>query len=94
MPVGSYRPNLFGLYDLHGNVWEWCSDWYEQDWYERTPGQDPSGPADGERRVLRGGGWSTPSSLCRSALRGHNTVDARHNYNGFRVAVSIPDEPG
>jgi uncharacterized protein (TIGR02996 family) len=91
MPVGSYRPNLFGLYDLHGNVWEWCSDWYERDWYGRTPARDPVGPESGERRVLRGGGWSTPPSLCRSALRGHNTVDARHNYNGFRVALSVPE---
>ena len=54
-----------------------------------TPEQDPPGPDAGYRRVLRGGGWSTSANLCRSALRGHNTLDARHNYNGFRVALSV-----
>jgi formylglycine-generating enzyme required for sulfatase activity len=90
VPVGSYRPNLFGLYDMHGNVWEWCNDWYQEDYFAHSPDHNPPGPSHGTRRVLRGGGWSTPRALCRSALRGHNTVDARHNYNGFRVAVSLP----
>jgi uncharacterized protein (TIGR02996 family) len=89
MPVGSYRPNLFGLYDMHGNVWEWTDDWYAADYYEHGPRDDPPGPKRGFRRVLRGGGWSTPPNLCRSSLRGHNTLDARHDYNGFRVAVSV-----
>jgi uncharacterized protein (TIGR02996 family) len=88
MPVGSYRPNLFGLYDTHGNVWEWTSDWYSSDYYKDAPAQDPHGPPIGFRRVLRGGGWSTPPHLCRSALRGHNTVNACHDYNGFRIAFS------
>jgi uncharacterized protein (TIGR02996 family) len=88
LPVGSFPPNLFGLYDLHGNVWEWCADWYDNRYYERSPSLDPPGPADGQRRVLRGGGWGTPATWCRSALRGHNTPDARYNYNGVRVAVS------
>jgi uncharacterized protein (TIGR02996 family) len=91
MPVGSYRPNLFGLYDMHGNVWDWCNDRYDEEYYAASPEEDPPGSAQGDRRVQRGGGWSTPAALCRSALRGHNTVDARHNYNGFRVAVSMAE---
>jgi uncharacterized protein (TIGR02996 family) len=89
VPVGSHRPNLFGLCDMHGNLWEWCEDWYDNNYYLNTPSNDPGGPENGFRRVLRGGGWSTPVDLCRSALRGHNLLDARHNYNGFRLAVSI-----
>jgi uncharacterized protein (TIGR02996 family) len=92
-PVGSYPPNLFGLYDMHGNVWEWCKDWFDPGYYREGPTVDPPGPRRGYRRVLRGGGWSTPNDLCRSALRGHNTVTARHNYNGFRVVLEFRKRP-
>jgi uncharacterized protein (TIGR02996 family) len=86
--VGSYPPNAWGLYDMHGNVWEWCADWYDKGYYRRSPAEDPAGPAQGQRRVLRGGGWSTSAEVCRAALRGHNLADARFDYNGFRVALS------
>jgi uncharacterized protein (TIGR02996 family) len=89
-PVGMYPANLFGLHDIHGTIWEWVNDWYDQDYYTRSPENDPPGPRRGSRRVLRGGGWSTGPTLCRSALRGHNTLGARHDYNGFRVALSVP----
>jgi uncharacterized protein (TIGR02996 family) len=88
-PVGLFPANLFGLHDIHGTIWEWVADWYDPEYYQRSPEADPPGPAHGGRRVLRGGGWSTLASMCRSALRGHNTVDARLNYNGFRVALSV-----
>src|SRR5205823_7900425 len=68
-PVGSYPPNAFGLFDMHGNVWEWCSDWYDENYYNQSPRQNPQGPASGSSRVLRGGSWCDDASLCRAACR-------------------------
>jgi uncharacterized protein (TIGR02996 family) len=89
-PVGRYPPNPFGLFDMNGNVWEWCLDFYSAAYYKRSGRTDPPGPRRGTTRVLRGGDWSSPAGLARSADRGHNDPEARYDYNGFRV-VMIPD---
>ncbi len=87
--VGSYPANAFGLHDMHGNVWEWCADWFEETYYERSPGRDPAGPTTGFRRVLRGGSWFGGARFCRSAYRYRYEPDAQHNEFGLRVALSL-----
>jgi uncharacterized protein (TIGR02996 family) len=87
-PVGSYPPNAFGLHDMHGNVWEWCSDWFDEDYYSRSPARDPLGPPTGSQRVLRGGGWFYGAHICRSAYRYGYEPDARHHDFGLRVAMT------
>ena len=90
MAVGSYKPNAFGLYDMHGNVWEWCEDWYDD--YPAGAVIDPKGPAMGEDRVLRGGSFTdggsftVNESLARSSNRGFSTPSYRYDLNGFRLA--------
>jgi formylglycine-generating enzyme required for sulfatase activity len=90
-PVGSYRPNAWGLFDLHGNVFEWCKDWYAEDYYGKSPAQDPTGPPDGSDRVLRGGSWLNRGQLCRAARRYGNAPAFRYDNLGFRVAA-VPRE--
>jgi len=87
--VGSYPANVFGLYDMHGNVWEWCSDWYDEDYYDSSPRKDPTGPTEGTVRVLRGGSWLDDSMWCRSASRGKSAPINRFYNGGFRV-VCVP----
>jgi formylglycine-generating enzyme required for sulfatase activity len=68
-PVGKKKPNAWGLYDMHGNVWEWCQDWWKDGYYKESPVDDPTGAATGSYRVFRGGSWDNPARDCRSALR-------------------------
>ncbi len=85
--VGSYQSNDFGLYDMHGNVWEWCEDWHDANYYKRSPRQDPHGPEKSpeNRRVLRGGSWYLNGRYCRSANRPGLDPGARNDSSGFRV---------
>ena len=85
-PVAQNQPNAWGLYDMHGNVWEWVQDWYSASYYGGSPGVDPAGPSTGSFRVLRGGSWLYFASLARSALRYVITPSFRSLNFGFRLA--------
>jgi WD40 repeat protein/formylglycine-generating enzyme required for sulfatase activity/serine/threonine protein kinase len=90
-PVGQKLPNAWRLYDMHGNVWEWCSDWWKRD-YASTTVDDPTGPTAGSARVDRGGGWSSSAGNYRSAYRGRRAPDNRLSHLGFRLASSSVDQ--
>ena len=84
-PVGEKKPNAWGLHDMHGNVWEWCMDWYSSDYYKQSPSVDPTGPSTGSYRVGRGGSWSYLALFCRSAYRNWFAPSVRTGILGFRL---------
>ena len=89
-PVGGKKPNAWGLYDMHGNIFEWCADWYGGDYYAHSPTGNPLGPM-GDHHVLRGGNWGYPPAYCRSASRNSHEPDARRYVVGVRIALDPAD---
>ncbi|MBM81590.1 MAG: hypothetical protein CMJ78_13505 [Planctomycetaceae bacterium] len=87
--VGSYEANAWGIYDMHGNVWEWCNDWYGADYYGASAAQDPQGPENGISHVIRGGSWYNFGYALRSAYRSEFTPPLEANIYGFRVVASF-----
>ncbi len=91
--VGTKRPNPWGFYDLHGNMWEWCQDWFADDYYQKSPLVDPQGPSTGganPMRVLRGGSWFSIHQDCRSLYRSRYPPADRYNVDGLRVVRTVP----
>lgn len=88
-PVGSFDSNEFGLYDMTGNVWEWCSDWYDEDYYKNSPTKNPIGPTSGVDRVIRGGCWCFDIVSCQLANRNNRFNLNSYSYLGFRLARSL-----
>lgn len=84
-PIGQKNPNSWGIYDMHGNVLEWCQDWYDHDYYDNSPNIDPQGPSSGSERVYRGGSCAVSAKGCESAYRGSNPPYYGDWYHGVRL---------
>ena len=94
-PVGQKRPNAWALYDMHGNLWEWCQDWYDMEYYAISPTDDPMGPSRGSDRVVRGGLWYNAAYFSRSAFRSNSVPGERGSIPGclgFRVSLVLADK--
>jgi formylglycine-generating enzyme required for sulfatase activity len=89
--VGGKKANTWGLCDMYGNVWEWCADWYDKDYYSKSSRNDPVGSQGGSCRVIRGGTWRGPADECRSASRKGEVPGTTHDLIGFRVSLVLPE---
>ncbi len=96
-PTGQKQPNQWGLYDMHGNVSEWCNDMYDEVYYQKSPSENPTGPAEGKQYVLRGGSWASSADACRSAYRlgedsGFSDACLARDAIGFRCVRKAPSD--